>query len=35
VPVFFINGEKLEGNVTMELLSNKINEALKKTDQPE
>ena len=30
VPVFFINGEMIEGNVTVELLSNKINEALKK-----
>jgi protein-disulfide isomerase len=30
VPAFFVNGEKLEGDVTVELLSNKINEALKK-----
>lgn len=35
VPAFFINDEKLEGNVTVELLSDKINEALKKIDQPE
>lgn len=30
VPTFFINDEKLEEDVTVELLSNKINEALKK-----
>lgn len=30
VPTFFINGKKLEEDVTVELLSNKINEALKK-----
>ncbi len=29
-PAFFIDGEKLEGDVTVELLSNKINKALKK-----
>ena len=30
VPSFFINSEKLEGDVTLESLSNKINESLKK-----
>ena len=30
VPAFFINGEKLEGNITEELLSDNINAALKK-----
>ncbi|HSV10765.1 MAG TPA: thioredoxin domain-containing protein [Hanamia sp.] len=29
VPAFFINGEKIEEEVSLELLSNKINEALK------
>ena len=35
VPAFFINGEKIEGNVTIELLTNKINEALNKINLPE
>jgi protein-disulfide isomerase len=30
VPSFFINGQKIEEDVTFELLSNKINEAVKK-----
>jgi protein-disulfide isomerase len=34
VPAFFINGEKIEGNVTVELLSHKIDEALKKINPP-
>jgi protein-disulfide isomerase len=35
VPAFFVNGEKMEGDVTVELLSNKIDEVLKKINSPE
>jgi len=35
VPAFFVNGEKMEGDVTVELLSNKIDEVLKKINPPE
>jgi protein-disulfide isomerase len=34
-PAFFINGEKIEGDATVELLSNKIDGVLKKVNPPE